>query len=248
MKIDELIFRCHSLGDLMGVKGLGLTGQKRAMHTYIEVFEGRTSEIKSKYLEKGIYNEPEAIKLVNEVLGTDYKKNEVRLANDLITGECDIESENEIVDLKCSWDIFTYRNAFKGGGLDYEWQLRGYMQLYEKRKASVIYCLTDKPYDMMKKELENASYKYGGDMPDKITIQMVVNSFFDKDNFNLFLEEIPIDMKDKYVKRAVDKFVHIPKQNRIKRFQFDYSESSNAKIGERVNDARNYLKTIFNES
>jgi hypothetical protein len=248
MKIDELIFRCHSLGDLMGVKGLGLTGQKRAMHTYIEVFEGRTSEIKSKYLEKGIYNEPEAIKLVNEVLQTDYKKNEVRLANDLITGECDIETIDEIVDVKCSWDRFTFLDAFKGGGLDYEWQLRGYMQLYEKRKASVIYCLTDKPDEMMLKELERKANFYGGDLPDMIAIQMVVNSYFDKDNFNRFLEMAPIDMNNKYVKRAVDNFVHIPKENRIKRFQFDYSDSSNAKIGERVNDARNYLKTIFNES
>jgi len=244
--IDNLIFRCHSLGDLMGAKGLGLTGEKRAIHSYIEMFENRTSEIKSKYLEKGIFNESEAITLVNDVLQSNFVKNDVRMTNDLITGECDIEDSNEIVDVKCSWDRFTFLDSFSGGGKNYEWQLRGYMQLYEKPKASVIYCLTDKPYDMLKKELENASYKYGGDMPDKITIQMVVNSFFDKDNFNLFLEEIPIDMKDKYVKRAVDNFVHIPKENRIKRFQFDYSEATNAKISERVNDARNYLKTIFN--
>jgi hypothetical protein len=122
------------------------------------------------------------------------------------------------------------------------------MQLYEKPKASVIYCLTDKPDHMMKKELERAADKYNGDLPDKIMIQMVINSFFDRDNFNLFLQEIPIDLKDSYVQRAIDNFVHIPKEKRIKRFQFDYSESANAKIGERVNDARNYLKTIFNES
>jgi hypothetical protein len=141
------------------------------------------------------------------------------------------------VDVKCSWDRFTFLDSFSGGGKNYEWQLRGYMQLYEKPKASVIYCLTDKPDHMMKKELERAADKYNGDLPDKIMIQMVINSFFDRDNFNLFLQEIPMD-----------NFVHIPKENRIKRFQFDYSESTNAKIGERVNDARNYLKTIFNES
>jgi hypothetical protein len=170
------------------------------------------------------------------------------MANDLITGECDIEDSNEIVDVKCSWDRFTFLDSFSGGGKNYEWQLRGYMQLYEKPKASVIYCLTDKPDHMMKKELERAADKYNGDLPDTIMIQMVINSFFDRDNFNLFLQEIPIDLKDSYVQRAIDNFVHIPKENRIKRFQFDYSESTNAKIGERVNDARNYLKTIFNES
>jgi hypothetical protein len=232
----------------MGAKGLGLTGEKRAIHSYIEMFENRTSEIKSKYLEKGIFNESEAITLVNDVLQSNFTKNEVRMANDLITGECDIEDSNEIVDVKCSWDRFTFLDSFSGGGKNYEWQLRGYMQLYEKPKASVIYCLTDKPEHMMKKELERAADKYNGDLPDTIMIQMVINSFFDRDNFNLFLQEIPIDLKDSYVQRAIDNFVHIPKENRIKRFQFDYSEATNAKIGERVNDARNYLKTIFNES
>jgi hypothetical protein len=232
----------------MGAKGLGLTGEKRAIHSYIEMFENRTSEIKSKYLEKGIFNESEAITLVNDVLQSNFTKNEVRMANNLITGECDIEDSNEIVDVKCSWDRFTFLDSFSGGGKNYEWQLRGYMQLYEKPKASVIYCLTDKPDHMMKKELERAADKYNGDLPDKIMIQMVINSFFDRDNFNLFLQEIPIDLKDSYVQRAIDNFVHIPKEKRIKRFQFDYSESTNAKIGERVNDARNYLKTIFNES
>jgi hypothetical protein len=246
--MDNLIFRCHSLGDLMGAKGLGLTGEKRAIHSYIEMFENRTNEIKSKYLEKGIFNESEAITLVNDVLQSNFTKNEVRMANDLITGECDIEDSNEIVDVKCSWDRFTFLDSFSGGGKNYEWQLRGYMQLYEKPKASVIYCLTDKPDHMMKKELERAADKYNGDLPDTIMIQMVINSFFDRDNFNLFLQEIPIDLKDSYVQRAIDNFVHIPKEKRIKRFQFDYSESTNAKIGERVNDARNYLKTIFNES
>jgi hypothetical protein len=230
----------------MGAKGLGLTGEKRAIHSYIEMFENRTSEIKSKYLEKGIFNESEAITLVNDVLQSNFTKNEVRMANDLITGECDIEDSNEIVDVKCSWDRFTFLDSFSGGGKNYEWQLRGYMQLYEKPKASVIYCLTDKPDHMMKKELERAADKYNGDLPDTIMIQMVINSFFDRDNFNLFLQEIPIDLKDSYVQRAIDNFVHIPKENRIKRFQFDYSEATNAKIGERVNDARNYLKTIFN--
>ena len=47
--MSELIFRCHSLGELMGVRGLGKTGQKRAIHAYIENTDGRYKEIKSKY-------------------------------------------------------------------------------------------------------------------------------------------------------------------------------------------------------
>ena len=35
INIDELLFRSHSQGDLMGVNGLGETGEKKAVETYI---------------------------------------------------------------------------------------------------------------------------------------------------------------------------------------------------------------------
>ena len=178
MSIDNIIFRCHSLGDLAGKTGLGKTGQKRAIATYIENTDGRYKEIKSKYLDKGVLNESGAIELINRVYHTNFQKNEARLHNDRITGECDLLGFSEVADVKCSWDRFTFEESRLSD--DYEWQLRGYMELYDRPLARVIYCLTDAPDNMILKELESASYKYNGDLPDFIAIRIVINMIFDK--------------------------------------------------------------------
>jgi hypothetical protein len=246
MSVDNLIFRCSAVGELMGKTGLGLTGQKRAIYSYIEQFEGRTKEIKSKYLEKGIANELGAIELVNEVLGTNYQKNEDRLTNDFLTGECDIVGEDEIPDIKCSWDRFTFSEAKTSAKTNYEWQCRGYMELWDKPKSSIIFCLTDMPDSMILKQLESASYNFGGDLPDFIAIRMVVNCIFDIDNFHRFMEMAPID-RDK-VQKQINNFVHIPKKNRVFQFKYERDNSKTELMYSRVKDARNFLKTIFNES
>jgi hypothetical protein len=244
--IDNLIFRCSAVGELMGKTGLGVTGQKRAIYSYIEQFEGRTKEIKSKYLEKGITNELGAIELVNEVYGTNYKKNETRLTNEYLTGECDIEADDEIPDVKCCWDRFTFAEAKVNAKTNYEWNMRGYMELWDKPKSSIIFCLTDMPDEMLLKQLESASFPYNGDLPDFIAIRMVINAMFDKDNFHRFLEMAPIDL-DK-VKKQIDNFVHIPKKDKVFRFEYLRDKAKTDFMYSRVKDARSFLKTIFNES
>jgi hypothetical protein len=239
--MKNIIFRCHSVGDLMGKSGLGKTGQKRAIYTYIENTDGRYKEIKSKYLEKGILNESGAIELVNEVLGVSYQKNDVRLTNDYLTGECDVKDSDEITDIKCSWDRFTYEESKVGE--DHEWQLRGYMELYNKENARVIYCLTDAPDSLILKTLESAAYPYGGDLPDLIAIRIVINMIFDRDNFHRFLEMAPID-KDK-VKKQINKFVHIPKNKRVHYYGFKRDAVKTKLLYSRIDDARNFLSTIY---
>lgn len=237
----ELIFRCHSLGELMGAKGLGVTGQKRAIKTYIENTDNRYKEIKSKYLEKGILNETNAIELINEVLGTQFTKNDQRLSNDYLTGECDVLDHYEVSDVKCSWDRFTFEESRLAES--YEWQLRGYMELYDKPKSRVIYCLTDCPDHLILKEMERAAYNYDGDLPDWIGIRIVINMIFDKDNFHRFLEMAPIDL-DK-VRKQIDSFVHIPKENRIHQVEFLRDEKKTKLLYERIGEARTFIKSIY---
>lgn len=242
--MKNLIFRCSVVGELMGAKGLGLTGQKRAMYSYIEQFEGRSKEIKSKYLEKGIANETGAIELVNEVLGTDYVKNEDRLTNDYLTGECDINSKDTISDIKCSWDRFTFADSIISGVKDYEWQLRGYMELWDKPKSQLIYCLTDAPDKMILTELEKAAYPYGGDLPDFIAIRIITNMIFDKDNFHRFLELAPIDRQA--VSKKIDSFVHIPKEKRVFCHSLERDQTKTELMYSRIEDARDYVESIIN--
>lgn len=239
--MSELIFRCHSLGELMGARGLGVTGQKRAIKTYIENTDNRYKEVKSKYLEKGVLNETNAIELVNEVLKTNFSKNDQRLTNEYLTGECDVLEPNEIADVKCSWDRFTFEESRLAES--YEWQLRGYMELYDKPKSRVIYCLTDAPDHMILKELERASYNYNNDLPDFIGIRIIINMIFDQDNFNRFLEMAPIDRDA--VQKQINSFVHIPKEKRIHQVEFTRDPIKTKLLYSRIDEARQFIKTTY---
>jgi len=115
------------------------------------------STIDSKYLTKGIDMEDTSIDLYNEVHNTLYLKNTERLSNEFITGECDINAEDKIIDIKTSWSLETFPaspediDAVKTG---YEWQLRGYMWLYDKPKAELAYCMVNTP-DYLLKDWDN---------------------------------------------------------------------------------------------
>ena len=243
--IDDLLFRCHSVGEIIGVKGLGVTGEKRAIQTYLEQFTDRQKEIKSKYLEKGIINESGAIELVNELFGYTFQKNEARLFNDYLTGECDVNDNEQdcIADIKCSWDIFTFFEAKTKDVKDYEWQLRGYMELYNKSKAQLYYCLTDMSDTQLLTEMERKSKYYDGDLPDLIAIRMVKNAVFDKDNFHRFLELAPIDTNK--VQKEINKFVHIPKNERVIKFECERNQTKTDFLYSRIKEARQFLKTKF---
>ncbi len=118
---------------------------------------GYKSTIESKYLTKGIDMEDTSINLYNEVRGTLYLKNTERLSNEFITGECDINAGDKIIDIKSSWSLETFPaspediDAVKTG---YEWQLRAYMWLYDKPKAELAYCMVSTP-DYLLKDWDN---------------------------------------------------------------------------------------------
>jgi hypothetical protein len=113
------------------------------------------STIDSKYLTKGIDLEDTSIDLYNEVHGTLYLKNTERLSNEFITGECDINAEDKIIDIKTSWSLETFPpSPGDVSNKDYEWQLRAYMWLYDKPKAELAYCMVSTP-DYLLKEWDN---------------------------------------------------------------------------------------------
>ena len=116
---------------------------------------GYKSTIDSKYLTKGIDMEDTSIDLYNEVHGTLYLKNTERLSNEFITGECDINAEDKIIDIKSSWSLETFpASPYDVNNKDYEWQLRGYMMLYNKPKAELAYCMVSTP-DYLLKDWDN---------------------------------------------------------------------------------------------
>lgn len=150
----DVLFRCSSLGKIMTDPRTKSEGVLSAgARTYIrelaqqEIF-GIDFEFSSKETQKGIEVEGESIALLNRVRGLSLTKNTERRDNGLITGECDLfdESARKGYDLKSSWSAKT----FPGWVNDcedklYEWQMRGYMMLWDADSWEVVYALVDTP-------------------------------------------------------------------------------------------------------
>jgi hypothetical protein len=142
-----MIFRCSSLGKICTnprTKGEVLSETAK---TYIrqlakEDFYGYNSELNNKYLSKGTNQELESIELLNAVRFEEYTKNTERITTDLLTGECDIITDDTIIDIKTSWSLETFpATPSEAHDKDYEWQVRGYMMLYNRPKAEVIFTM-----------------------------------------------------------------------------------------------------------
>lgn len=108
-------------------------------------------EISSKEMEKGIACENDSIALLNQVDFARYKKNEVRLQNEILTGECDIWAPKvKTIDTKTSWSLATFP-VLSSDCHDsiYEWQGRSYMMLYDVPAHEVAFCMVSTPDDLI---------------------------------------------------------------------------------------------------
>jgi hypothetical protein len=156
--MKEVLFRCSSIGRLMTEPKTQKEGPLSVgAKTYIrelaaqEIF-GVEFEVSSKQMEKGIAVESEGIALLNRVRGLSLEKNTERRSNDWITGECDLYDANYRGghDIKCSWSIATFPICTVDcKDTLYEWQMRGYMALWDADEWSVDYCLIDTPENLI---------------------------------------------------------------------------------------------------
>lgn len=113
-------------------------------------FFGYNVDLNNKYVIKGQEQEQDSINLLNAVRMTSYVKNDKRLINDIMTGECDILLDNHIIDIKTSWSLETFPALAEDGmNKDYEWQLRAYMYLYDRPTAELIYCMVTTNDDLL---------------------------------------------------------------------------------------------------
>jgi hypothetical protein len=116
---------------------------------------GYTTELNNKYVTKGIQCEEQSIELLNDVLFTNYKKNTERKTTELLTGEADIVTPELIIDIKTSWSFDTFPATPSDINIkDYEYQLRGYMYLYDVERAAIAYCMVNTPSDLIGYESE----------------------------------------------------------------------------------------------
>lgn len=153
----EIKFRCSSIGKLMANPTAAAIKAGEILSvgakTYIRELAqqeilGIDFEFSGKEIEKGLEVEDQSIALLNRVRGLQLVKNAERLTNDWLTGECDLyDAERKRGhDLKSSWSAKT----FPGWEVDakdslYEWQMRGYMMLWDADEWEVNYALVDTP-------------------------------------------------------------------------------------------------------
>ena len=106
--------------------------------------------ISSKYLDKGNAVEDEAINYAAQELGWLFaSKNDEYFEDDFFCGTPDVILEDTIIDIKSSWDCFTFP-LFEEDipNKDYFYQLQVYMHLTGKRKAELVYCLMNTPNEL----------------------------------------------------------------------------------------------------
>jgi hypothetical protein len=148
-------FRASSIAEIMtDPKSKAETlsvGAKTAVEKIAkQLVYGYDEEVSSKFMEKGILVEEQAIQLYNEVFFTNHAKNTQRRSNEWVTGECDIVTPSKIIDIKSSWSLSTFpATARAGEDKTYEWQGRVYMWLWGLEEFEVAYCLVNTPDELI---------------------------------------------------------------------------------------------------
>ncbi len=130
-------------------------GAKTALKTMAKEFVfSYHKTVETKYMDKGLALEDAAIAFLNHRRFKSYVKNKVRVENEYLTGECDILIPRvKTIDTKVSWSLDTFP-LLREDAHDpiYEWQGRGYMQLYDVPEHEVTFILLDTPEEMIKWE------------------------------------------------------------------------------------------------
>ena len=256
---DKLLFRCSALGNLMTEPQKKSETISEGTKTYlIDVFIAdkykRREEIKSKFLDKGNEREEDSITLLSRIHKKFYKKNELRLNNDFITGITDcylgeeIEKATETLDTKSSWSAHTFFRAQKDKlNTMYKWQGVGAMWLTGANKHTVAYCLVNGTSKAIDDEKRKMSYSVNAidvqTSPDYIekAKQIEINHIFDIQSFSDenpgydFCNELEID--NGVVTWAFD----IPKEERLFTFVFDRDETEIERLQNRIKDCRVWM-------
>lgn len=173
----ELLFRCSSIGKLMTEPKTKADGPLSVgAKTYIRSLAaqdlfGIDFEISSKEIEKGNLVEQDGIALLNRVRGLGLEKNTERRSNGWVTGECDLFNApaRRGHDLKCSWSVATFPIAT----IDcedklYDWQMRGYMWLWDADEWEVNYALISTPEHLIR--YEPVSMHFVDHIPERLRL------------------------------------------------------------------------------
>lgn len=231
MNFSETLIRASSVGYLLtepqskADKEAGLlskTAQRHLLDIYIAEKYGRKKDVQTKQMKKGVAVEQDSIDLLAKYLDIPLFKNEERFSNPYITGLPDIVKGNMIIDIKSSYDLWTFLGNLPDK-LDslYYWQLMSYMWLTGTEKGYIAYCLSNTPDNIIEQE-----------------------KYYLLKNMDVISEESP-----EYVKEALKlefnmKFDDIDIAERVLLYKVDRNEDDIIRIEQKVLKAREYLHEI----
>lgn len=152
----DLLIRCSSIGHLMTEprnksEVLSVGAKTHIREVAAQDIFGVDFQISDKKIEKGNLVEDDSIELLNEVRGLSLVKNKERRNNEWITGECDLFDgiSGEGYDIKSAWSLATFplcmEDVAESQRKLYDWQMRGYMWLWDAPRWHVAYCMVSTP-------------------------------------------------------------------------------------------------------
>lgn len=216
--------RCSALGALFTEprsksETISATLKTHLNNWYLEKEYGVRTDMTSRYTDKGIQLEDQAIREYNDLFKTNHVKNDEYFEDDFIQGTPDIVSDDEVLDIKCSFSLSSFPALeTKCPNKAYDYQLQGYMRLTGKSKAKLVYVLLDTPEDIIVREAKSIMYK------EKLP----------EDFLDILIEEV----------RESQTYSHIPIEKRIKIFDVARNEEIIKAIDDKVANAREYLKSL----
>lgn len=156
-----MLIRCSSLSKIMTMpksgNGLSETAKSEVKSILLREKYGFSAFTGNSQTQKGIECEDEAIQLLGALHFKKYVKHEGRVENKWLSGECDVLTQDAVHDLKCPWSldsfpIFSSDNeaADKAKKAGYDWQMRGYMMLYDRPVAHVHFILLPTPTHLLR--------------------------------------------------------------------------------------------------
>jgi hypothetical protein len=201
--------RCSKIGDILtNPRSKSETYSKTAMSAvfeqYIADVTGRNKTVTSKYMDKGSLMEEDSISLLSYHDEAIYFKNEKHFTNDLLTGTPDIVTSELVIDIKSSWDVFTF-SATKLDEIDkgYYAQLQGYMALTGARKAQLCYVLVNSPEHIInfaKADFERKNVFNGKSWDDELK-----NYLFDDLHIESRIHKIEIEYDEAFIQSVYER-------------------------------------------
>lgn len=220
--MKQFRIRASAAGQIMksarSGKGMGETAKGYLEQWYKDQLYDRYKQFSTKYTEKGLSVEADAIQYLSDLRGVEYRKNDLHMADDFFIGTPDIITADSVIDVKCSWDCFSFPLFdTELPTQDYYYQMQVYMELTGLNRAEVVYLLMDAPDSMIDREALMEARRLG-------------------------MDEIEMELFDEVKARMT--YSGLPDSLRVKVFKIERNDECIDKMKERVVQCREYLNSI----